>query len=94
MSLFHNFMFQALLTPHSSNSLFYLFLEGDGMERDVCSFSRNAVHSDCYAPVELLLPWAVHLSSLSLLALSLPVLEDLGKMPPLSENLQIQRVFQ
>ena len=64
------------------------------MERDICYFSRNAAHSDCYALVDLLLPWAVHLSSRSLLPLSLPVLEDLGKMPPLSGNFQMQRAFQ
>lgn len=53
--------------------------------------SQEMLHIDCYVLVDLLLPWAAHLSSLSLLPLSLPVLEDLRKMPPLSGNFQISR---
>ena len=88
MSLFHNFVFQPLLSPHSSNSLFYLFW------KEMFAPSQEMLYIDCYVLVDLLLPWAAHLSSLSLLPLSLPVLEDLRKMPPLSGNFQIQRAFQ
>lgn len=43
MSLFHNFVFQVLMTPHSSNSLFLCFWKEMGW-KEIFAVSQEMLH--------------------------------------------------